>query len=211
MPDVVTTMLGAISDKVETAHHCHVKEERAWMFTSEDTQTTEHEYLNLLHALVYCLKPISVLETGTFKGYGSAAMAKALKRNGVGHLTTIEKDLEAAKWGCAMLSTNGVADWATVIVSDSLEYLKTTPFKFDFALFDSHIPLRCKELKICLERGLLRSGSMAALHDTSRLRTTTPGHPDPETREHWEEFLAIPGIRYVEFPLSRGLTLLQVE
>jgi predicted O-methyltransferase YrrM len=211
MTQITQTMLGALSDKVETLHHCHVKEERAWMFTSEDTQTTEHEYLNLLHALVYCLKPLSVLETGTFKGYGTTAMAKALKRNGVGRIVGVEIEMKAAMWAGEMLRVNGVADWADIVVSDSIHYLSTTGRIFDFALFDSQIPLRCKELKICLERGLLRSGSMACLHDTSRLRTTTPGEPDQQAKAHWDEFLSIPGIRFVEFPLSRGLTLLQVE
>lgn len=211
MPEVVTTMLGAISDKVETAHHCHVKEERAWTFSSEDTQTTEYEYLNLLHALVYCLKPVCVLETGAYKGYGTYALAQALKRNGFGRVTSVEVDMETAISAGEMLTANSVEDWADIIVSNSLDYLRTTTLRFDFAFFDSQIPLRCQELKVCLERRLLRSGAMAALHDTSRLRTLTPGCPDPHTKEHWEEFLAIPGIRYVDFRLSRGLTLLQVE
>lgn len=197
-------------NSIETQNHCHVLEERGWLFHSEDTQTTEDEYLHLLHAVVYCLKPISVLETGTFKGYGTAAMAKALARNGTGHLISVEREELCVKWGTELLKVNHVEDWATVVQSDSLDYLRTTDRTFDFALFDSQLPLRCKELNICIKRGLLRPGTFCALHDTSRLRTISPGTPDPQTPEFWKELEAIKHIKYLEFPFSRGLVLAQV-
>jgi predicted O-methyltransferase YrrM len=218
-----SSMMGAITEKTETSHHCHVPEERGWLFHSEDTQTTEDEYLHLLHSLVYCLKPLSVLETGTFKGYGTAAMAKALKRNGTGHLVSVEVVPDCVKWGREMLRVNDVADWATIVELDSLDFLKTTTRTFDFALFDSQLPLRCKELKICIERSLLKSGSMCALHDTSRLRTMSAGTPDPQTPLFWKELEELSSeygvnmerrffgrIKFIEFPYSRGLVLAQV-
>lgn len=195
---------------IETLNHCHVEAERGWLFHSEDTQTTEDEYLQLLYALVYCLKPESVLETGTFKGYGSAAIAKGLRKNGFGKLTTVEFEPKAAVLGQAMLETNGVAEYAEVVNMDSIEYLTITDRKFDFALFDSQLMLRCQELQICLDRGLLTSGAVFAMHDTSRLRTITPGVPDPLTKYYWEQLEATKGIKFIEFPLSRGLTLAQV-
>lgn len=196
--------------RMETLNHCHVVEERGWLFHSEDTQTTEDEYLQLLYALVYCLKPESVLETGTFKGYGSAAMAKALRKNGFGKLTTLEVEPIAAKWGEEMLRVNGLSSFAEVVNMDSLEYLSLTDQTFDFALFDSQLILRCQELNMCLDRGLIKSGCMCALHDTSRLRTVTPGTPDPLTVHYWKELESIKRIKFVEFPFSRGLTLAQV-
>jgi predicted O-methyltransferase YrrM len=195
---------------VETLNHCHVIEERGWLFHSEDTQTTEDEYLQLLYALVICLKPLAVLETGTFKGYGTSAMAKGLRYNGTGFLTSIEAVPLAAGWGREMLKVNGVSDWARIVESDSLEFLGQTSQRFDFALFDSQIPLRVKELTVCLDRGLLRTGAMCALHDTSRLRTITPGCPDPNTPQFWKELEAEKRIKFLEFPLSRGLVLAQV-
>src|ERR1700690_2693072 len=84
--------------QIETQNHCHTIEERGWLFHSEDTQTTEDEYLHLLHAAVYCLKPLCVLETGSFKGYGTAAMAKALARNGTGHIISVEHETLCVNW-----------------------------------------------------------------------------------------------------------------
>jgi predicted O-methyltransferase YrrM len=196
--------------KTETLNHCHVPEERAWLFHSENSASTEEEYLYLLYALVYCLKPLSVLETGTYQGMGTVMMARALQRNSTGHLLSVEIDPKLAFFGRENLRMSELTDWATVVVSDSMDFLETTTRTFDFAFFDSALPLRVKELQLCLDRKLLRPGSFAALHDTSRLRTLTPGNPDPQSEQYWKELEAVPNIKYLEFPLSRGLTLLQV-
>lgn len=191
-------------------HHCHVPEERAWLFESEDTQTTEYEYLNLLYSLISCLKPISVLETGAFKGYGTAMIAKALQKNGMGKVTSLEFQPKAAAWAKELIRINKVEDWAEIVEGDSLEFLRRTKQKYDFAFLDTQLYMRCDELSICISRGILRSGAMFAIHDTSRLRTTSPGKPDPHTAEHWKRFESMTGFSFVQFPYSRGLTLGQV-
>jgi predicted O-methyltransferase YrrM len=192
---------------METEHHCHVSEERAWLFHSEDTQSTEDEYLHLLHALVYSLKPLSILETGSYKGMATAFMAKALQRNGTGFIRAVEEQALAVRWTEEQLRVNGASQWGKVLHTDSVDYLKRTENVFDFAFFDSQLPLRCKELQICLDRKLLLPGSFFAMHDTSRLRTLTPGEPDPYTPILWNELESIQGIKFLEFPLSRGLIL----
>jgi|SRR5579863_3251654 len=196
--------------KMETLNHCHVEAERAWLFHSEDTQSTEEEYLHLLHSLVLCLKPERVLETGSFRGLGTCVIARALKSNELGHLTSLEVVPRVADWARELLRVNALNEWADVLVENSLEFLSTTDQKFDFALFDSMIPLRCQELTICLDRGLLKTGDMVALHDTSRVRTITPGVPDPQTPQLWKEIEAFSRIKFVEFPFSRGLVLAQI-
>lgn len=197
--------------QAETLNHCHVMEERGWLFRSEDSCSTEEEYAQLLYSLVYCLKPYRVLETGSFKGICTTFMAKALRRNTGGHITSLESNPKCVAWATELLRVNAVSEFATVIETDSMEFLKTTHEEYGFAFFDTLLPLRCKELKICLERGLLKKGAVAALHDTSRLRTVTPGTPDPQTGDYWKDLEAIEGISFIEFPLSRGLTLVQVK
>jgi predicted O-methyltransferase YrrM len=108
------------------------------------------------------------------------------------------------------VEVNGVAEWAQVITADSKQFLRGTRLTFDFAFFDSLLENRCEELRICLERKLLIPGSFFAIHDTSKLRVTHPGKPDPVTAEHWKEFETISGIKWLQFPLSRGMTLGQV-
>lgn len=197
--------------KIETENHCHVFEERAWLFHSHDAGSTEEEYLYLLYALIYCLKPLKVLETGSYQGLGTAYIARALQRNGFGHVFSLEIHPNLARNGWKQLEHEELEQWADIVVTDSMKYLEETNERFDFAFFDSLLPLRTKELEICLERKLIPSGTIFAMHDTSRLRTCTDGTPDPQTTEHWEAFQKIKGIRWIEFPLSRGLTLGQVE
>lgn len=196
--------------KMETENHCHVPEEKGYLFHSEDTQSTEDEYLHLLHALVYSIKPQSVLETGAFKGMGTAFIAKALRRNGFGTIVSVEKEIKAAEWAQELLRVNQLEDWALIVVNDSLEAIANSERKFDFAFFDSQLYLRCKELQLCLDKGLLLPGAFFAMHDTSRLRTISPGEPDPYTPTLWRELEAIKGIKFLEFPLSRGLVIGQV-
>lgn len=209
--------------KPETLNHCHVLEEKGYLFHSEDTQATEDEYLHLLHALVYSLKPSHILETGSYKGIGTAFMAKALKRNHDldpevlesfsynGKITSVEMEPAAAQYAFKMLEANRVDQFARIILSDSIEYLKVTEDRYDFAFFDSQLPLRVKELEICMGRGLLAPGSMWAMHDTSRLRTLSPGAPDPQTSVLWQELESLKGVTFLEFPLSRGLVVGQVK
>jgi predicted O-methyltransferase YrrM len=204
--------------KIETENHCHVEEEKGYLFKSEDTQSTEDEYLHLLYALVYALKPRRILETGCFMGMGTAFMAKALKRNSEfqdfiphkGLIVSVEIQPKAVEWAREQLRVNAVSDYGLVVCMDSMEFLAEVTGTFDFAFFDSQLHLRAKELQICLDRGILSSGAFFAMHDTSRLRTITPGQHDPESDKMWIELEKIEGIKFLEFPLSRGLVLGQV-
>lgn len=199
-----------MSLKIETLNHCHALEEKGYLFHSEDTQTTEEEYLFLLHALIYCLKPSSILETGSHKGAATVSMAEALKENSGGLLCAIEVMEHLAEQSNEAVRKRGLSLYVDVITEDSIYFLSNTNSQFDFAFFDSELHLRAQELQICLDRKLLAPGSFFAMHDTSRLRITAPGQPDPKTPVFWNEFEQIKGIKWLEFPLSRGLVLGQV-
>jgi predicted O-methyltransferase YrrM len=67
----------------ESSLHPHVAEERSELFRAADGGSTEYEYLNLIHGLVLATKPTLVLETGTFRGYGTLALGSAIHRNGL--------------------------------------------------------------------------------------------------------------------------------
>jgi len=129
----------------------------------------------------------------------------------VGHLWTIEKAPKVAEVAREQLRINGLWELGTVITGDSLEWIANTSKKFDFAFFDSLLPLRCVELNLCLDKGLLSSGSFFAMHDTSRLRTTMNGGAvDEQTKDLWREIALIDRVKILEFPYSRGLVLGQV-
>jgi predicted O-methyltransferase YrrM len=49
----------------------------------------------ILYALTRALTPALVLETGTFRGYSTTEIARALRANGTGHMLTVDIDLHA--------------------------------------------------------------------------------------------------------------------
>jgi predicted O-methyltransferase YrrM len=191
----------------ETACHYHVPEERADLFHCHDGGSTEYEYLEVLKALVIALKPLNILETGTYLGYGTLAIAEAIKFNGCGRLTTIDISYDHVQETTDRLGE--LNEFVQMLHGDSIKFLEYARETFDFAFFDSDLFIRCREFAICLDRGLLHPGSMAAFHDTSRIRSWPEG-PDPATPLFWKAFELL-NVRFVEFPLSRGMVLAQVK
>jgi hypothetical protein len=53
-------------------------------------QGVHPEEAAMLYLLVRALQPQSVLETGTYKGYSTSEIARAIKLNGSGHLVTVD-------------------------------------------------------------------------------------------------------------------------
>jgi predicted O-methyltransferase YrrM len=60
---------------------------------SRDQQGVHPEEAAVLYLLTRALRPGFVLETGTFKGFSTAEIAKALSLNQRGHLITVDLDL----------------------------------------------------------------------------------------------------------------------
>jgi hypothetical protein len=55
-----------------------------------DEQGVHPEEAAILYMLVRALRPSLMLETGTFKGYSTAEIARAMERNSAGHLVTVD-------------------------------------------------------------------------------------------------------------------------
>lgn len=198
---------------IESEVHPHVPEERAELFTAYDGGSTEVEYLELLSALVRCTKPRRILETGSFLGHGTLALARAARENGFGEVVSIEPDAKAVAAVRDLLDQQEL-DHVQVVLSQSLPYLDAEDEPFDFAFLDSCLPTRALELDRLLHRNLLTPGSIVAIHDTSRRRRDAHGKSDPETAVFWAELgrvLAHHGVEErLELPLSRGLLLLRI-
>ena len=199
----------------ESDIHPHVPSERAELFEAENSGATEKEYLSLLRALIAVSKPSLVLETGAWTGAGTHWLADGLYDNGFGRLISVERDTNA----CAAVARRlGEAGFENVDIAncDSIDYLTNYHGKpFDFAFLDSHLPTRADELRVLLERNLLRPGALVAIHDTSRVREFPQGVRDPDSVEFFRRLQAIPNfdahhVEIIEFPLSRGLLLIRV-
>jgi predicted O-methyltransferase YrrM len=193
----------------ESENHPHVPQEKAELFESPDSDgSTEYEYNTLIHSLVRAFKPSCVLETGTGYALTTFAIGRALTANkNHGHLWSIENNERLWR-----LAKNSIGELpVTLLHEESMDFIKRTPDTFDFAFLDSDLAVRGKELNALIERGKLLPGALICVHDTSKLRTWD-GKPDPNTQKFWdclERLAQIEDIRYIEFPLSRGLVVAQ--
>ena len=189
---------------IEASQHAHVPEERATEFRSADGGSTEREYLNLLYALVCATKARTILETGTFNGWGTLALARAALRTD-GHVYTLDTN----PFGNGSIFSAEEARLVSFIRTDSRPFLRSTALHFDFAFLDSDLPARVEELTVLTERGLLRPAALICIHDTSRHR---PKYRDDGSSHFLKEFPSrFSGkLMVLDLPLSRGLYVCQV-
>jgi predicted O-methyltransferase YrrM len=189
-----------LSERKESEVHPHAPEERAELFRAADGGSTEYEYLNLIHALVLAAKPLLVLETGTFRGYGTLALASALHSNGLGELITVDQG------GCSeaktLLQKYGM-DMVRFVQSDSVQFCaQWTGDPFNLVFHDSGMSVRHRENDILQRRGKLAPQALAIFHDASPLRYGVDCS--------WEliQYLNQPR-NGLAFNLSRGLRIVQ--
>lgn len=203
-----------INKKVVTEDkgHPHCPEEKANLFHTFDFSSTEIETLNLLHALVLLIKPTSVLETGTFYGYGSIAIGSALKENGVGHLITLENTYDICKVAKKNIEDAGLIKYITLLYTNSLDYINATGSVFDLAFFDSAVNIRTTEFNNLYKKQAVTN--LVAFHDTSELREKTL-KKDKYSQAMYTRDLKKIADNYctgnITFSLSRGLKVFQLN
>jgi len=190
---------GDVHPELERAEEFHLGNWGAGAATIEEAQ--------FLHALVLMLKPMYCLETGTETGWTAAHIGAALERNGKGHLVTLEIDPGRAEEARQHLAAEDLSHRVNVLEVPALEYLneaKDPPrMSIDFALLDTHIPLRLAELHALTPH--LAPGAVVCIHDTN------PAHPMRDGVNLLDDLRAVPGFTVLHLPSPRGLTVMQWE
>lgn len=183
----------------ESTHHPHVTAERAHLFLAPSSASLELEYLTLFQALIGVLKPYRVLEIGA--GASTLAIHRTLlSSDPFASLVVVEPDPNY---------TSFLPRQDNIFIFKSLDDVPE-PMKFDLVLIDSRLPQRAAELRHLLHNKMLAPRAVIMIHDTSPLRTTGSGEPDPETRLFYSELAPLlQFFRVLSFPLSRGCLLLQ--
>lgn len=110
-------------------------------WTSDDSDSTEHEVSELVAGFVRALQPDFVVETGTAWGQTAEAIGNALVQNGHGQLVTLEIDKERVIHSRLRCPSETV----TVIQQSSLAYEPQVPI--DFLWIDSLFMLRTDEIQ----------------------------------------------------------------
>lgn len=102
-----------------------------------------YDHPRVLYSLIRSLKPQTVVEIGSYRGYAACYMAQALKENGKGKLYCIDDlslDDHKSRYGDPVLHWRrnlrecDVLDWAELIVGKSTEV--EWPKQVDFAYID---------------------------------------------------------------------------
>lgn len=160
-----------------------------------DGWTAEVETLEFLYGLIRLVKPVRVVETGTWHGYGAEAIGRAMKDNGFGQLVTLELDKENHEFATRHLHEAGLESIVSVIHESSLNYLPTEPI--DCLLLDSSLEIRAAEFRHFLP--YLRPETVILFHDTSSVHEVV--------REQIRQLESEDLIRSLSFSTPRGVTI----
>lgn len=170
-----------------------------------DGMATEVEVLQFLYALVRMLKPKVCIETGTYLGYGSYHIGRALYDNEEGgRLYTAEPDVNLCHKARGMLDAGGLKDVVQVLCTAGVKMIDglITGRKVDFAFLDSNLDTRIEEMH-CLKRGLAPS-AVIAVHDSNTFHDSNNGPRTP-----FLNFAHNEGYQVLNFDTPRGLMLLR--
>lgn len=97
-------------------------------------RTSDHLTGKLLEMICLMLKPMRVLEIGTFTGYGALVMAAALPEDGELHTIEVNDEMEPfiRKW----IDESGLNNRITLHIGDALRIMPGFEFPFDLIFID---------------------------------------------------------------------------
>ena len=134
------------------------------LWSAPDKDATEVEVTQFIGAFVRLLKPTVVVETGTYRGHTTAAIAAALSDNGVGRVVTYETDTTRA-----LAARESLARWFdAVTVTNAALTEGNCPRSVELAFLDSCMVCRASDVEVVWPR--LVPGGVVLIHDASPLR-----------------------------------------
>lgn len=165
----------------------------AW--TSEDRIAMEKDVAFFLGALVLALKPVCIVETGTYLGQTAEAMGRAAKENGFGTVYTLEVDanrVEQAQRRCMGLPV-------VCVYGDSRQFVPPAPI--DLLVLDTEPELR--DIELIYYRQWASPRCIIAVHDTAVVFESR----FIEMTERLKALVPKTVSGWIELPTPRGLML----
>lgn len=177
-----------------------------------DDGGVEVEVGEFLYGLVKLLKPVHILETGTYTGVSSMYMAKALNENNIGSLLTLEVENTHKLRAERLWNSVGVAQNVDCQLQASLDF-QPPAYQYDLLFLDSEPMYRFAELVKFFP--YLKEGGYAGIHDLPNSLCQgnfNPDHPEMKSYpygdlpEQIKEWIKTDRLRLIHFPSPRGLT-----
>lgn len=166
----------------------------------------------MLAMLVSMIKPLRVLELGTFTGYSALCLAETLPQGGRVH--TVEVDDEMEDELTELFATSPGGDRITLHIGDALEVIPTLHEQWNLVYIDANKRDYTAYLDLLLPS--LRPGTFIIADNTlwdGKVYDTTKNH-DAQTLglDAFNTYVAThPRLSSVILPLRDGLTLIRVD
>jgi caffeoyl-CoA O-methyltransferase len=162
----------------------------------------------LLEFLVFALRPLRVLELGTYSGYSSLSMAGALPPGG--HIDTCEVEPAHADVARRYHEEAGLADRITIHVGPALETIARLEGEFDLVFIDADKPNYPAYYDALLPR--LSEHGLMVLDNTLWSGRVVDPDDSPETAAITalnDRIAADPGVIAVMLTVRDGVTLVR--
>ncbi len=189
-------MLNKIMPEVSHPTPCCPNPE-AW--SCYDSESTELEVLAMLTSLVMMLKPRTLIETGCYRGFGTAAIARGVLANRWGDFYTTDIGMDMVALTRERLLDHGLLPFVDVRHGTGLQLIADVQEPIDFAFLDSGPDdMRCHELRAVLPK--LAPSGVVVIHDTGMQHGL---------REHFLKTMNELKVMYFMFDTPRGLSLVR--
>ena len=209
------------SEKLEDYVLSHIEPEpeylyRLWRATNLHTihgrMVSGHLQGRLLKMLVQMIRPMRVLEVGTFSGYSAISMAEGLPEGG--QLYTFEINDEMEDFTRPWIEGSAVADRIHFIIGDAMTEAPKLGMTFDMAFLDGDKRTYCECYEMVMT--ILKPGGFILADNT-----LWDGHVVDEAynKDHqtqgisdFNDYIARDNrVEQVILPLRDGLTLIRVK
>ncbi len=141
-----------IDDEDEVLHELY---RETYLTCLNPRMASGHIQASFLKMLVHMIRPVNILEIGTFTAYTAISMAKALAENACVH--TIEIDDERLSFINKYILKSNSSKKIKVYIGDALQIIPQMDLCFDMVFIDAHKPDYCDYYQLVMKK--VKSGS----------------------------------------------------
>ena len=135
-PDITSPLIDQYCRQLCTPPSTHLEELDLLSQATHDPKMISGAYLGrLLSILSKMIRPQTILELGTYTGYGTLCLSEGLQQGGVIH--TIEKNIELQGFAEKVFDKAGIQDNVVQHIGDAADLISSIPSTFDLVFIDA--------------------------------------------------------------------------